>query len=106
MRWRSITLCALCLLWMVALPSLMYEPRWRYELAILPGFPLSVAIPLAMAKSAAVVLPFAVVYLCLRMEKKYSGAPVPFVRFAAFVLTALVVLRVVTLLFFTSAAIR
>lgn len=76
----------------------MYEPRWCYEFAVLPGFPLSVAIPIAIAKSAAGVLPFAVVYLCLRMEWKH-GAPVGFDRLAACALTALVVLWVIVFLF-------
>jgi hypothetical protein len=106
MRWQSITICVLCLLWMAALPAHLYEPRWRYELAVLPGFPLSVAMPIALAKSAAGVLPFALVYLCLRLEWKFKGKPVIFFRFAACALTVLVVFRAIVFVFFTQIPAR
>lgn len=102
MRWQPITICLLCALWMpIALWAADYEPRWKYELeAYAPLYPWSIAVPLALAQSAAGVLPFALVYFCYRMKPVSSHDRLGFyLKIAAYVLTTLVDLAALAYVF-------
>jgi hypothetical protein len=93
MRWQSLTICILCLLWIPAALVWPYQPHWSYELEVnAPFFPLSIAIPLAIGKSAAVVLPLAAIYLCFRMDSEFAGDRMTFLWGLAYVSTGIVVL--------------
>lgn len=103
MRGKSIFICVLCLLWMPTLWAWSYQLRWSYELALFPGFPNSLAIPLAIGKSAAVVLPFAVVYFSFRLDREYPDERMTLLRGVAYALSGVILFAAIAYILFTPA---
>lgn len=97
MRWKPITISVLCASWFPAV-LIGVDWNWTYERATMPFFPLSVALAIAVCHGATIVIPFAAIYFCLRLDRSstenYRG---PFLSIA-WVLTTLVGITALALL--------